>query len=250
MRTVHLRFYASLNDFLLTRWKQRTFTLGFAGQPTVREILVQLQIPPPEVGFILAEDQAVDFDYRPQEGERVSFYPIFYELLPGSPLNTLPPERPPRFLLDTHLGRLARYLRMLGFDAEHFPAPDPGDGVLVHRAAQDGRVLLTRDRRLLARKAVRYGYFVRATAPQAQLVEVVDRFALHTLIHPFSRCLCCNVQLEPVEARAVAAQLPTGVRGQYTDFYRCPSCDRVYWEGSHHARMQRLIDQVVRSRGT
>jgi uncharacterized protein with PIN domain len=248
MHTLRLRFYASLNDFLPKRWKQRTFTLGFLGQPTVRELLIQLNIPPPEVAFILAEDRAVDFDYRPQEGERLSFYPIFYTLIPGSPLETLPVERPPRFLLDTHLGRLARYLRMLGFDAEHFSAPDPGDGALVQRAAQDGRVLLTRDRRLLARKAVRYGYFVRATAPQAQLLEVVDRFALQTLIRPFSRCLCCNVQLEPVDAQTVAAQLPPEVRRHYTDFYRCPSCGRIYWEGSHHARMQRLVDQVLQGR--
>jgi len=250
MRTLWLRFYAGLNDFLPARWKQRTFKLGFLGRPTVREILVQLNVPPPEVALILADGRPVDFDYRPEEGERLSFYPIFYRLLPAEPLHTLPPERPPRFLLDTHLGRLARYLRMLGFDAEHLSDPDPGDAALARRAGDDGRVLLTRDRRLLARKDVRYGYFVRATSPREQLAEVLNRFELHEFVDPFSRCMCCNVPLEPVEAETVAAQLPPGIRAHYSEFYRCPACGRVYWEGSHHARMQRLIDQVVRGSGS
>lgn len=246
MRTLWLRFYASLNDFLPTRWKQRTFKLGFLGQPTVREILVQLNVPPPEVALILARGYPVGFDYRPEPEERLSFYPIFYHLLPAAPLHTAPPERPPRFLLDTHLGRLARYLRMLGFDAEHLSNPDPGDAALAHWAGNAGRVLLTRDRRLLARKTVQYGYFVRATAPQAQLAEVLDRFDLHDVIHPFSRCMCCNVLLEPVDPEAIANQLPPSIRTHYHTFERCPACGRLYWEGSHHARMQRLIHQIVR----
>ncbi len=246
MRTLWLRFYASLNDFLPTRWKQRPFKLGFLGHPTVRELLVQLNVPPPEVALILSNGRPVDFDYRPEEGEQLSFYPIFYHLLPAAPLHTLPSERPPRFLLDTHLGRLARYLRMLGFDAAHLSDSDPGDAALARWAGEDGRVLLTRDRRLLARKAVRYGYFVRATVPKAQLIEVLDRFDLHTLVDPFSRCMCCNVPLEPADAEAVADRLPPDVRARYPVFYYCPACERIYWEGSHHARMQRLIHQIVR----
>nr|WP_243663678.1 Mut7-C RNAse domain-containing protein [Rhodothermus marinus] len=79
---------------------------------------------------------------------------------------------------------------------------------------------------------------------------MLDRFELHEFVDPFSRCMCCNAPLEPVEAEAVAAQIPPGIRTHYTEFYRCPACGRVYWEGSHHARMQRLIDQVMRGSGS
>lgn len=148
-------------------------------------------------------------------------------------------------MLDTHLGRLATYLRLLGFDTiwEH-NCPDER---LATISARERRILLTRDRGLLKRSAVTHGYFVRNTDPRAQLTEVVRRFDLYRLIRPFSRCLCCNTPLKDVAKSEVWDRLPPKVRACCDEFRLCPGCKRVYWKGTHYERMAQLIAQVLNS---
>jgi uncharacterized protein len=148
----------------------------------------------------------------------------------------------PRFVLDQHLGRLAAYLRMLGFDVLHsVPSPDPE---LAAVSSGEDRVLLTRDVGLLKRRQVRRGYFVRATAPRAQLMEVVKRFSLAGAIAPFTRCFVCNTPLQPVDKAAIAHRLPERTAEMHSDFMQCPTCARVYWKGSHYDRLRALVDLV------
>jgi len=188
---------------------------------------------------VLANGNPVDFSYRVGDGDRVSVYPVFESLDISSVSRIRPvPLRVLRFLLDAHLGRLAAYLRMSGFDALY--SNKASDAELATVVAREGRVLLTRDRYLLMRTAVDRGYCVRSTEPRQQLVEVVKRFDLCASMQPFTRCLACNTLLAEASRESVFERLPPGIRDK--DFFRvCPRCRRVYWEGSHHEKMSKLL---------
>jgi uncharacterized protein with PIN domain len=230
MAQAQFRFYAELNDFLAAPRRFTSFGHDFPERSPVKDLIESFGVPHTEVDLILANGEPVDFGYRVQDGDRISVYPVF-ESFDIAAAERLRPEplREPRFILDTHLGRLAAYLRMLGFDAAW--SNDSGDAELARVSRDEHRILLTRDVGLLKRGAVTHGYFVRETDPRRQIAEAVSRFDLKRLIRPFTRCLRCNVPLVRV----------TGL------LHRCPSCGRVFWEGSHHARMRRLIDDMMKN---
>jgi uncharacterized protein with PIN domain len=240
MPAVTIRFYAELNDFLPYRLRQRTSDLVVERGTAIKDVVEALGVPHTEVDLILVNGNPVDFAYAPAEGDHASVYPVF-ESLDISALQRVRPAplRETRFVLDVHLGRLAAYLRLLGFDTLY--ANDYDDPTLTRISHDDRRILLTRDRGLLKRAAVTHGYFVRATAPQVQLEEVVRRFDLASASRSFTRCLRCNGLLVPVAKAEILDRLPERVRAGQEEFWRCASCDLVYWKGTHHARMQRLI---------
>ncbi|MBI3972138.1 MAG: Mut7-C RNAse domain-containing protein, partial [Chloroflexi bacterium] len=149
--------------------------------------------------------------------------------------------------LDAHLGKLAGLLRLLGFDVLY--RNDDDDETLARISAEQERILLTRDRGLLKRSIVTYGYHVWETNPGRQLVEVLRRFNLSAQISPFRRCLRCNAVLEPVSKEAVIDRLEPKTRLYYDEFAFCRACDQVYWKGSHYARLQGLIAQLTRGTG-
>jgi len=144
--------------------------------------------------------------------------------------------------LDSHLGRLAAYLRMLGFDCLY--RNDYDDAELAELVQCEKRILLSRDRRLLMRKVVQYGYCLRSLEPPEQLAEVVRRFDLADKIAPLHRCLRCNHPLQPVSKETVLDRLEPLTKIHFDEFHLCPACDQVYWKGSHVERMERLIESV------
>jgi hypothetical protein len=150
--------------------------------------------------------------------------------------------RDPRFVADGHLGKLARHLRMAGFDT--LCDNDWDDDEIVQVSLVQKRTILTRDKGMLRRKEVERGYFVRATESEAQLAEVVRALQLEALVAPFTRCRECNTPLEDVPRSAVLDRLPGKVRGLYERFKRCPTCERVYWEGSHFERMKGVLARL------
>jgi len=149
----------------------------------------------------------------------------------------------PRFVLDGHLGRLASHLRMLGLDCLYSSAFE--DEELAQASAEEGRILLTRDRRLLMRKIVTQGYLLRSLDSDEQLCEVVKRYELWQWVKPFRRCLRCNHPLETVSKEAVLERLEPLTKRYFDEFRICPACDQVYWKGSHYERMLELIAQVA-----
>jgi hypothetical protein len=197
------------------------------------------------VDLVLANGNPVDFSYPVHDGDRVSVYPVFESLDISSVSRVRPvPLRALRFLLDVHVGQLAAYLRMAGFDALY--GNQTSDAELARVVACEGRVLLTRDRYLLMRTAVDRGYWVRSTEPKQQLLEVVKRFDLAGSMRPFTRCMACNTVLGEACKESVLERLPPKIREK--DVFRvCPSCQRVYWEGSHHERMSQLLRWVKAS---
>jgi hypothetical protein len=242
MSAARFRFYAELNDFLPDQTRGKELTRYFSVSGSVKDFVESFGVPHTEVDLVLANGHPVDFSYPVRDGDRVSVYPVF-ESLDISPVSRVRPAplRTLRFLLDVHVGRLAAYLRMAGFDALY--GHQASDAELASIVGREGRVLLTRDRYLLMRTAVERGYWVRSTEPKQQLLEVVKRFDLAGSMRPFTRCLECNSILEEASRESVLERLPPRIMDK--DAFRvCPSCQRVYWEGSHHERMSILLRWV------
>ncbi|HIE13001.1 MAG TPA: twitching motility protein PilT [Desulfotomaculum sp.] len=245
MSRCSVRFYAELNDFLPPGKRQAAFIHTFLGEPAVKDLIESLGVPHTEVDLILINGESVEFSRRVRDGDRISVYPVF-ESIDVSPIVRVRPAplREVRFVLDTHLGRLATYLRMVGFDTLY--ANDLSDEALSEISARERRILLTRDRGLLKRSEVAHGYLVRSTDPPAQLTEVLRRFDLYRLVSPFCRCLRCNLPLEAVSKEEVEDRLPPKVREYFVEFRLCRGCGRVYWKGSHYEHMERFVTEIQR----
>lgn len=241
--SVEARCYAELNDLLRPDRRGHTFTVQVAAGTTVKDLAESLGVPHTEIEVILVNGDSVDFTQQVADGDRVSLYPVF-ESIDVTPIIRLRPTplRQTQFVLDVHLGRLARYLRLLGFDAMW--RNDASDEDLASISVLEKRILLSRDRGLLKRSAVTHGYCVRETAWRAQVVEVLRRFDLFEAIAPFSRCLECNGRLEPVGKAAVEANLPPRTRRDHEEFHRCRDCGRVYWQGSHFDRLRAVVADI------
>lgn len=242
--TAVLQFYGDLNDFLPTGQRGRPICYLLDGAPAVKHPIEALGVPHPEVEQIVVDGRSVPFAYHLQPGAQVQVYP--YDALPPAPppLALRPPlPHPVCFVLDTHLGRLAAYLRLFGFDARY--RNDYDDATLAQLAAEEGRVLLTRDRGLLKRKQVVYGHCVRAHDPAAQIVDILRRYRLRDEIRLWQRCVHCNSLLAPVAKAAVLDRLEPKTQRYYEEFQQCSGCGQVYWQGSHLERMQGFVDGVM-----
>lgn len=244
MRQACFRFYEELNDFLPPGQRKRTLTYTFRGHPAIKDPIEAFGVPHTEVELIVVRDESVGFDYQLLDGDRVAVYPVF-ESLDVSSLVRLrdAPLRRTAFVVDVNLGRLARYLRMCGFDTVY--RNDFTDRDVARIAADEQRIVLTRDRRLLHQKTITHGYWVRATDPAEQLTEVVDRLDLRRRIEPFHRCLHCNGPLAPVDKEAIIDQLEPLTRKYYDEFYQCRDCARIYWRGSHYEHMLRRFSMLL-----
>jgi uncharacterized protein with PIN domain len=152
-------------------------------------------------------------------------------------------EDPTRFIADAMLGTLARWLRLLGFDTAW--EPDIADAVLVRRSVVEGRIVLTRDRRLPQEWRVRAIHLIEADRPRAQVREVADRFNLAPRLRLLTRCSRCNTVLVPATRGQADGRVPPGVLAAADDLRRCPGCGRFYWSGSHVRRMRRMVEDML-----
>lgn len=245
MAAAGFRFYGELNDFLSPDRRGKQAKRHFDAIGAVKDRIESFGVPHTEVDLILINGEPVGFSHPVRDGDRVSVYPVFKSLDISSVSQLRPPGlRALRFVLDVHLGRLAAYLRMAGFDA--FYQNDASDSELVAVVVREQRVLLTRDRYLLMRSDVDRGYWVRSTDPRQQLMEVVRRFDLIRCMQPFTRCMKCNGVLERVSRESVWDRLPARVR-EKDEFRLCSGCGAVYWKGTHHARMEEILKWVKAS---
>jgi hypothetical protein len=244
MKRASFRFYAELNDFLPESRKRRRFEHAFFGKPAVKDVIESIGVPHTEIDLILVNGESVAFDHPLREGMRVSVYPVF-EAIDISPILRVRPEplRETRFVLDTHMGRLAGYLRLLGFDARY--RNDFRDATLAQISQSERRILLTRDRGLLKRTEVTHGYCIRSSHPREQLIEVLRRFDLFDSVKPFTRCLRCNDRIESVSKEQMLDLIPEQTRRHFYEFFQCMGCKQVYWRGSHYERMRRFVRGVL-----
>jgi len=246
MVTATFRFYEELNDFLAPDQRGRDLSCPCARAATVKHMIEALGVPHTEVELILVNGESSGFDRILSDGDRVSVYPKF-ECLDVSPLLRVRahPLRILRFVADAHLGGLAHLLRMMGFDTlydNHFE-----DSEIERIAAEEGRVVLTRDRELLKRRGITHGCYVRAIKSTPQVREIFSRLDLARSARPFSLCLDCNVPLQHVAREAVAGRVPPAVLERHERFVTCDQCRRVFWEGSHWRCMRMLVDELVQA---
>lgn len=234
-------FRDNLNDFLACAHRYRRFECACAESASTKHMIEALGVPHTEVGAILVNEQVRSLDYLLRDQDHVVVHPLSFPVLThtGNDAGIAAPS----FLADAHLGGLARILRMAGFDTLYDNAIL--DDELVRIAVKDGRIILSRDRELLKRKAVLSGCYVRSLQPAEQMREVIGRFGLARYARPFSLCLHCNQRLERVDKSAVLDRLPPSVREYQTEFSCCPACTRVYWKGSHWQHMQSMLQAIV-----
>ena len=246
MKQIYVRFYAGLNSFLSPSRRGHATPYPFEVSGSVKDMVEALGVPHTEIDLILVNGESVDWSYRLQDEDQVSVYPPF-ESIDVATLIHLSPQslHQKRFVLDTHLGRLAAYLRMLGFDTLY--SNDYRDEDLARISSREERILLTRDLGVLKRNLVTHGYWIRATRPREQVIEIVRRFDLAGVIAPFQRCVHCNGLLHAVSKNLVLHRLLPETQQHYDEFYICEVCNQVYWKGSHYRRMCHFID-IIRTR--
>ncbi len=244
MNFITIRFYEELNDFLDPVKRRTAYRIAFPIKRTVKDIIEGEGVPHVEIDLILVNGTPVDFDYHAQDGDHISVYPEF-ELIDISPVTRLRPEplRQTRFIVDANLGRLHRYLRMLGFDTRFDTILMDSD--IIRISDEEKRIILTRDLGILKNGKVKRGYFIRNQQPDQQLVEVIRKFDLKRQFKPFSRCMACNGDILPVTKNSILNRIPAQIQMFFDEFFQCKECKRVYWKGSHHQQMLEKIESLT-----
>jgi uncharacterized protein with PIN domain len=231
-------FHHELSDFFTEPDTALSVQYGFDGKPSMKDAIEALGVPHTEVDAIVVNGAPVGFGYHLADGDAVSVYPA--SLGPGLTSTVALRGKPrPLFVVDVNLGKLARLLRMLGFDAAY--RNDFNDREIAQLAAGEGRIVLTRDRRLLRFKVIEHGYWLRSDDPAAQIREVVRRYGLGPIIKPFRRCLVCNGVIEPVEKEKILERLEPKTILYFDDFFVCSGCSKIYWKGSHYDHMNKTL---------
>jgi uncharacterized protein with PIN domain len=240
---VTFRFYEELKDFLPKDKRSQPFAITLNGNPSVKDTIESLGIPHTEVDLILVNSLPVEFSYKLKDNDYISVYPVF-ESLDISDITILRNNglRNPKFILDTHLGRLARYLRLLGFDTIY--RNDFEDKEIIKISLADSRIILTRDKGILKNNSVTHGYYIRSQKPKEQINEVIRRFHLGSLVKPFTICSLCNGKIVVVPKDLITEQLKSLTKKHYNRFFMCSKCKKIYWEGSHFKRIKSFINSL------
>lgn len=243
IKKASFRFYEELNDFLPQNRRKKRFVHNFIDRTSVKDMIESLGIPHTEVDLILVNGASVDFSYLVKDGDDISVYPVFESLDITNTQHLRPkPLRNPKFVLDVHLGTLAKYMRMLGFDTLY--KNNYNDEEIVDISLREKRTILTRDRGLLKRADVTHGYWIRENKTENQLIEVINRFDIKKLIRELSRCLLCNSKLIKISKDKVLDLVPKKVKEYQNEFYLCEHCNKIYWKGSHYNKMKGIIDKL------
>ncbi|SIR03955.1 Mut7-C RNAse domain-containing protein [Halanaerobium kushneri] len=251
MKKIKLRFYGYLNKFIsvdqsknLGLIDDRYYLHNYRGRQTIKDRIESIGVPHSEIALILKNGRPVNFSYLVQPEDFFSIYPYFYNFELQETKKLLP-EYPgkPKFILDVHLGRLARYLRRFGFDTAY--RNDYLDRQIVEISIKEKRIILSRDLGLLMRKRVKWASFIRDDDPQKQLKEVFDRYSLSNYYQGESRCVNCNGELKKVDKKKIVERLEPKTKKYYNDFRYCSKCDKIYWRGSHYEKTEKLLEKIA-----
>jgi uncharacterized protein with PIN domain len=248
LTTAQFRFYGYLRRFLSLEHRNKSFFHTVKGHPSIKDTLEALGVPHTEIDYISANGRWADFDYHLRGAERICIYPPGYASIGKVKRLAVPPRGTPRFVVDSHLGRLVRHLRLLGFDSVYrniFPDPE-----IIQIGISENRIILTRDIGLLKNKVIRYGCFLNNIDSLKQLREVMQRYNLYARIRPFRLCLECNGKIGPIAKNKIGHLLPPKVKQYYNRFYCCRSCAKIYWKGSHYDKMLAIVHRVSNHRGS
>lgn len=229
MAALIIVLHGSLGDFPPERPQGRV-EIALLGRASLKDLVESIGVPHPEVGSVLVDGVERGLDFVLDRAARLDVHPS----------SVLLDE--PRFVADGHLGRLAAYLRALGFDTLYDRYAD--DATIAREAHAEQRAVLTRDVGLLKRSLIERGRWIRSTRPAVQLAEVVDRFELARRACPFTRCVVCNAGLVRRPKSEVAGRVPPRSLAAFDHYSECPTCARVYWPGTHYAKLRELFRAV------
>jgi uncharacterized protein with PIN domain len=239
--TVRLDLHGDLDFFLRSGARARSIKRNLSEKTSVKDVIESCGIPHTEIDLILVNGQSVDFSHAIACEANIELYPVG-EITPDFKYKHLQASTAATFLADGHLGRLARNLRLVGFDVAYDPRAE--DRQLLGVMEREHRALLTRDRRLLMHAIVRTGYCPRSQNAEEQTIEVIRRFDLLGSIAPFTRCLRCNAPLRKVSKVEIVGKLEPLTKIYYEQFRRCTGCDQIYWPGSHFSKLQKRLEQI------
>lgn len=235
MATAHFTLHAELSDFVARERRHKRFSATCARAATIKNAVEALGVPHTEVASATVNGQPATLARIVRDADEIEIFP--WSVGAPQPL----PEA--GFVADAHLGGLARFLRMLGYDTVHHNGV--ADAEIRRFAQEDRRLVLSRDRELLKCRDIAQGCYVHAKKPEEQLRELAGRFALASRARPFTLCLACNLPLDPIAKADIAHRLPASVAERQSSFMRCPGCDRIYWPGSHYRRMRAALGRLV-----
>jgi uncharacterized protein with PIN domain len=244
MSEATFRFYEELNDFLPFDRRKVDFQCGFKGRESVKDMIEALGVPHTEVDLILVNGVSVDFGYILQDGDRISVYPVFesLDIRDVTHLRNLP-LRETRFIADVNIGDIVKHMRALGLDVYCDLTLSPRDIIRISRAEK--RTILTKSRKLLKYRDVARGIFIRPGTVIEQIRGIIDFLSLRGVMVPFSRCLECNSSLVRVKKESVFERIPLRARAFHNDYSYCSGCDRIYWQGTHFARIKKVVNEIL-----
>ena len=244
MKCAYFRFYEELNGYLPEGKRKVWFEYFFLDAISIQKVLLLLEIPLDEIDLILANQQSVGLDYMLQNGDHISVYPMF-ELFNLSVISQVreTPLRNPKFICDVHLGRLCKYLRMLGWDTLYSNQYTPDDMITI--SCQEKRIILSRNYHLTRHKKVTHSYWIRSSDPLEQIKDVINKLDLFNQTNPLIRCLNCNHMLVTVEKQEILHRLQARTLKYFDEFFICSFCDQIYWKGSHFQNMFDFIRHSI-----
>ncbi len=238
------RFYEELNDFLPKHKRKTDFEVPFKGKRSIKDMIEALGVPHTEIDLILANGNSVDFNYILQDEDRVSVYPVFESLniTNVTRLRKIPLRRN-KFIADINLGNIVKYMRVLGFDLYYDPFLSTRE--IIELSKRENRIILTKSRKLLNFKEVSHGIFIRPGTTGEQIRRIIDYLDIKDNIKPFSRCLRCNTLLNMVPKEQILDRIPPKTKECCDEYVQCPSCDRIYWKGTHFIHMEKVVRQIL-----
>jgi len=244
MARATFRFYEELNDFLPKQKRKTDFALTFNDKRSIKDAIESLGVPHTEIDLILVNGKSVDFNYILQDQDRVSVYPVFESLniADVTHLRKLPLRRT-HFIADINLGKLAKYMRVLGLDLYFDPMLSPRE--IVEISNKENRIILSTSRKLLKFKDVSHGIFVRPGTTVQQIKQIIDYLDIKDVVAPFTRCLQCNSLLDTVPKEQILDRIPPKTREHCDAYVLCRSCDKIYWQGTHCIQMQKVVRQIL-----
>ena len=241
---ITIRFYEELNNYLKTNIRKQDLFIEVEKGLPVGKLIESLGPPCSAVDLILVNGNSVGFDYILRDNDRVSVYPVFerFDIASVTRLDQAP-LRNLKFICDVHLGRLAKYLRMLGFDTLYKNNYD--DNILIRLSNLHNRVLLSRDKELIENKQLLRRYLIRQSEPDEQVIEVVSYFDITNQISSLLRCLECNGIVKAVSKESVKHLIDSYIYKTNNEFTNCTDCKKIFWKGSHYDAMIRQVQELM-----
>jgi len=245
MATVTFIFHNYLQQLLKKKFRAVSLLVHhFDRRASVKDVIESLGIPHPVIDGLTVNGSEAGFDQILLDNDTVEATPLTAPVNPFIPTILRPvPLKKIAFVVDVNAGKLALFLRMLGFDTMY--GNEIGDRSLAEISRSENRILLSRDIDLLKRKIVMHGYLLRQQGPREQLIEVMRLYDLSSKVKPLSRCIPCNGLLVPASKESIMDQLEPLTRKYYHSFHICESCGKIYWPGSHQKKINGFINEIL-----